>query len=744
MNTSSPYSRYDSINKQTGQSPQSPRESTSTQTYVTKKGTHRKMKEKREMAMGDRVRTRSRHDPDQNRSSDEEKNSDSYYSDDYENTTYGSDRSPTPSSKSRSPHVKKLDHKLRSITPVQNRGLKKAVSKFSSSKKAPKWGFRSQSLNKESPPKDIDLVAKRVLSARLLKINELRNELTEHQIKLEELQKENKTLKRLQFRQEKALNKFEDTENEISQLISRHNNEIRTLREHLRKSQERERATEKRLKDTEDELYKTNNALKKLKLLSENRHLAEREELSKKVELLETKLEERERRVKDLEKNLELTQSSFQRQLVSEKKKVSDAQVESKLFQEELQRLTQKLKEKERELDTKNIYAFRLLKHSPKKDMEITPRKKVTSQRTSTGVQTNEPVSPVDLLPPPSPVFQAAKIEEDLNKALTMKSDDHEKELRKAAENLRKEKESAERKWEQEKKLQKEKEQKLLEDKAQKLREEWEKEEFERERKEDLSFHAKLEKEQNQNKTEEKNVNTEEEKLRKELLLAKMFEIDAENQDAFHFDPIKPPPQTPLLDLPLKPDAKETKHKIYKFSEPTEKLFNGLPVHGVREASSKADAPNRKNKEKVDSTADVFFGSYAPSFVKGKPSAQGPKNEVFNEPIIISNTKLNLQKEKKSNLMEQLFGSSSNTSLPSISKGNESTAFASGNNNANPDSNSILPWEVSRKVEVKNDSFLFGNGRSANSNRQRSEHTLGRPVVKAVDSLEEDIEEVAL
>ena len=77
----------------------------------------------------------------------------------------------------------------------------------------------------------------------------MQNEVTELQVKIAELLKENKALKRLQYRQEKALNKFEDTENEISQLIARHNNEITALKDRLRKSQEKERATEKRVRE---------------------------------------------------------------------------------------------------------------------------------------------------------------------------------------------------------------------------------------------------------------------------------------------------------------------------------------------------------------------------------------------------------------------------------------------------------------------------------------------------------------
>lgn len=57
-------------------------------------------------------------------------------------------------------------------------------------------GMRSQS-KESTPPKDLDLVTKKVLSARLLKISELQNALAELQRSTEELQKENRTLKQV-------------------------------------------------------------------------------------------------------------------------------------------------------------------------------------------------------------------------------------------------------------------------------------------------------------------------------------------------------------------------------------------------------------------------------------------------------------------------------------------------------------------------------------------------------------------
>ncbi|XP_073531705.1 lebercilin [Phyllobates terribilis] len=731
MNSRSPHSQDHETDGRRGRSPSSRLDSTSSQTYTAKKS----MKGDQDMARTDRGRTRGNRDRSQ-----DDKSSDSYYSDDYENTTYGSDRSPTPSSKTLSPRAKKHGYKFRSITPLHNRvsGLKKVNTKFSSSKKTPRWGFRSQSLNKESPAKDIDVVTKRVLSARLLKINELRNEVTELQMKLEECQKENKALKRLQFRQEKALNKFEDTENEVSQLISRHNNEIRILRERLRKSQERERNTEKRLKETEEELYRANVALKKLKLLSENKHLAEREELTKKVDLLESRLDDRERRVKELEKNIELTQSSFQRQLIVEKKKVHDVQEDNKGLQEELQRLTQKLRDKERELDAKNIYALRLSKPSPKKDTEITPRKKGTSHSVNVGVQTNDYASWLDFPPPPSPppVLSEDKLEseqevlgeENLAKQLKEEAEKIKRE-KQEAERLKREREQAERKQDQEEKMNKNREQKILEDKARKLREEFEKEEFERKNK-DFFNKDKIIKDGNKN---------EEERLKKELLLAKMFEIDSENQDPFYSDNCRSAP-TPLINNSIKTDTTDSKNTTYKFSEATDNLFNGLPVQGGRE--SKRDVQSHANLG--DTNGEFTFGSYTPSFGRGRSTVNNQRKEVLEEPIL-STSKLEIQKDKKTNLMEQLFGNSSNGTLPSVHKfGDQDGPFSNSSRISHQDSSNTLPWEQNSKIKGKGDNFLSGDRKISSSSRGRTQNTPGRTAVNAVSSVEDEIEELAL
>ncbi|KAM7172058.1 lebercilin isoform 1-T2 [Macrochelys suwanniensis] len=687
--------------------------------------------------MGERTRSL---DSDHDRTSDGDKNSNSYYSDE-DNASHASDRSLSVSSQSTS-HGKR-DHKTQTLSSlVHYQATKKPVSKYAPAKRGRRWGFRSQSLNRDSPAKDIDLVTKRVLSARLLKINELRNELTELHIKLDELQKENRALKRLQYRQEKALNKFEDTENEISQLLARHNNEIRILRERLRKSQERERTTERRLKDSEDELYRTKNSLQKLKKLSEDKHLAERDELAKKLAAAENRLDESEKRIKDLEKNLELNNSSFQRQLQSEKKKVHEAQEENKALQEELQQLNQKLKEKERELDAKNIYANRMLKPSPKKDTDVTQRKKATSQNTKKGIQNTKGVqtsgyfSPIEFPPPPEFVSVYVTDQKEEETLLRMEQETQKKEWKEQAELLRQE-----RNREREEKLKHDQELQALEEKAQKLCDEWKKEEFDRRKKENNFLLAEEEEARIESeiyKTENETHNTEkleEDRQKKELLLAKMYKIDRETQNTIS---MKLASQAHLTDTASKSDSPEKIEKTYQFLETTEKLFNGFPVYDSHDVTTKAEGQKQQNVRTTDSSNDLTFGSYVPSFGKGsgRPSWLNQKSIVLEENTK-ENTDFNTKKEKKSNLMEQLFGTSANTILQS--KSSDLSPLE-----ADCDSGSALPPGKSNKVKVKDDDFFFSEGRNFNLNRHRLQHTTSRPAVKAVDSFEDEIEEVIL
>ncbi|NWQ85040.1 LCA5 protein, partial [Burhinus bistriatus] len=680
--------------------------------------------------MGERVRSP---DSEHDRKSDGDKNSDSYYSDE-DNASHSSGQSPTLSYPSTS--QEKRDHKTQtSNSLVHYQATKKLGSKYAPSKRGTQWGFRSQSLTRDSPAKDIDLVTKRVLSARLLKINELRNELTELHIKLDELQKENRALKRLQHRQEKALNKFEDTENEISQLLARHNNEIRILRERLRKSQERERATERRLKDSEDELYRTKTVLQKLKKLSADKHLAERDDLAKKLAYAESRLEESEKRIKDLEKNLELSSSSFQRELHSKKKKMYDAQEEKRVLQEELHQLNQKLKEKERELEAKNIYANRMLKLSPRKDVDIIQRKRANNQnikkgaQLTKGVQTSGYFSPVEFLPE-SELVCGDTVNKKEGILPKIEKETQDKEWKEQAD-LRQDQDR-----EGEEKLKRFQEIQVLEERVQKLHDEWEREEYDKMKKEsrlllDKEEKAKMETEIHKPEVENESTEALEERRKREFLLAKMQEVDRETQNVTN---MKPASQALLINTARKSDSLEKKEKTNQFFEIPGRVANGFPVDNSQDDATRAQGQQQRNLRTVDLSSELTFGSYVPSFGKGsgRPSWLTQKSDNLEENVR-ENMDCNSKKEKKSNLMKQLFGSGASTIL--LSKNNDTTPF-----DIDWDSGNTLL--INKNSKVKDNSELFGEGRKLT--RHRLQHTTSKQGVKTLGSLEDEIEEVIL
>ncbi|XP_023094491.2 lebercilin-like protein isoform X2 [Felis catus] len=213
-----------------------------------------------------------------------------------------------------------------------------------------------------------DAMTHRILSARLQKIKELKNELCDIRRKLEATVIENQFLKHLQLRHLKAIGKYENSQNNLPQIMVKHQNEVKNLRQLLRKSQEKERSASRKLRETDSELLKTKDSLQELQRLSEDKNLAEREELTQKLSVLTTKTEANNKKIQSLEKQLRLNNRVFNRQLATENRKTLAAQAATKTLQMEIKRLQQKLKEKDRELEIRNIYANRILKNLHDKD----------------------------------------------------------------------------------------------------------------------------------------------------------------------------------------------------------------------------------------------------------------------------------------------------------------------------------------------------------------------------------------
>ena len=154
---------------------------------------------------------------------------------------------------------------------------RKAVTKRTSSisKLSP---YKCTSSLLGSSPKD------RVISARVHEISALQNELAEKKAELNGLRKENKLLLRLQARQEKELNKLQHQEGELPQILASHAQEVRALREHLRRTQEVAHVAEKKLTEVREELLKTSGRVKELEDAARKKDLMERVALTLQVQ----------------------------------------------------------------------------------------------------------------------------------------------------------------------------------------------------------------------------------------------------------------------------------------------------------------------------------------------------------------------------------------------------------------------------------------------------------------------------
>uniref|UniRef100_A0A8D2A4K6 Lebercilin-like protein n=1 Tax=Sus scrofa TaxID=9823 RepID=A0A8D2A4K6_PIG len=228
-------------------------------------------------------------------------------------------------------------------------------------------------------------MAHRLLSARLHKIKELKNELADIHRKLEATVLENQFLKQLQLKHLKAIGKYEHSQNNLPQIMIKHQNEVKNLKQLLRKSQGKERTVSRKLRETDIELLKTKDALQFLQKLSEDKNLAERGELTQRLSVVTAKMEANDKKIQSLEKQLKLKNKAFTRQLASENQKTLEAQAATKTLQTEVKHLLQKLKEKDRELDIKNIYTNRIFKnlHDKEDYPKVSSTKSVQADRKS-------------------------------------------------------------------------------------------------------------------------------------------------------------------------------------------------------------------------------------------------------------------------------------------------------------------------------------------------------------------------
>ncbi|XP_043556122.1 lebercilin-like protein [Chiloscyllium plagiosum] len=489
-----------------------------------------------------------------------------------------------------------------------------------------------------------DPVTRHILSARLHKTKELKNEVCDLQRELENARLENRLLRQVQFRHMRALVKFENEQNNLPQLLSRHESEVRMLKEMLRKSKDQDRNVSKQLKEAESELWKTKNALQKLKDICDKKNLQERNELTWKLTNLTKTLELDQKKIQDLEKILELKSKSFNHQLAAEHRKTQEALDLAKKLELEQRTLNQMLTEKQRQLGVRNIYANRMLLDHSKNSRSSTRHK---AENVAKAIQTEESLSPITSFSPhnvlPNLEKKSAHSEKEAPneanedcKTSKIQLRKEETELDFEMERLRKEYEQAERRWKE-----------MAEND---ILENLEREKREKQEKERAAQVLREASERKETEGEEQDTNEREQ-----------LETTEENKDANELQPdnIKDMGETfTMNDNPNKLPSRLRRR--YRFTEQIENLHQGLPVCKISYAthiSTKKRQDRQESKEFPDLSSS--FSGYEPSFAKLCNQSNELKHQVGDgsneksENCLRSTSK----NETKNSLIEKLFRS---------------------------------------------------------------------------------------
>uniref|UniRef100_A0A1B6CW02 Lebercilin domain-containing protein n=1 Tax=Clastoptera arizonana TaxID=38151 RepID=A0A1B6CW02_9HEMI len=166
----------------------------------------------------------------------------------------------------------------------------------------------------------------RIMSAKLLRVKELRNQLAVTQHQVNELTNENRLLKTMQKRQETALRKYEGTEARLPQLMQSHNEEMRILTSKLKQLKTQNQKLCEKLKNTETHLNNLQEQHVHLLQLTRDRNLGEREQLANQVQELQASVQEQNDLIQILNRKVDLERKNYKHELSIEVNKRRDVE----------------------------------------------------------------------------------------------------------------------------------------------------------------------------------------------------------------------------------------------------------------------------------------------------------------------------------------------------------------------------------------------------------------------------------
>ncbi|XP_047097561.1 lebercilin isoform X1 [Schistocerca piceifrons] len=200
---------------------------------------------------------------------------------------------------------------------------------------------------------NMNSIAQKVLSARMLRLKQLQNELNDAHFQINELATENRMLRTLQKRQDLALKRFEDKKADLPVLLNAHTEEVRTLRATIKQLRAQVREMEAKMKDRDTELTLLRERCSTLTDLCNNKQLEERDVLQKRVEELTKLNEEQTERIKLLNRKVALESKNYEHRLKTETTNHRNTQRELARVLENAAQLQTALDEKEKFIRSK-------------------------------------------------------------------------------------------------------------------------------------------------------------------------------------------------------------------------------------------------------------------------------------------------------------------------------------------------------------------------------------------------------
>nr|XP_040222945.2 uncharacterized protein LOC120949610 isoform X1 [Anopheles coluzzii] len=182
-------------------------------------------------------------------------------------------------------------------------------------------------------------VRHRVMSARMLRLKQLQNQLEAANMVIAELTKDNRVLKSVQKRQDSALSKYVNSNAELPKLLNSHAEEVRTWQTKYRNLQNQNKELISKLKAKDAHILTITDQNKHLVQLNKDKHLEERERLADRVRYLENRLMEKDNDAKLLSRRIQLDSKNFKAQLQQEMLKQRELAQKLERTQHEVNRL---------------------------------------------------------------------------------------------------------------------------------------------------------------------------------------------------------------------------------------------------------------------------------------------------------------------------------------------------------------------------------------------------------------------